>query len=344
MIQSAFEEESYKRLSFDLKIVFVDENSTKGDILENRMMKVQEIKDVFQQFPRFTCCYTTIADSLKIIEDITTISFKDMETIIKSEEDFISTYNFIETYTSKQDFIEMCKKNALRDIANHLNCSYIFLSDISVDLATKLISNIALGRGASVAYDVSFCDDRIDHIKIIKPLKDLNQTEVDHYVKFNNLKFCSITSSLEDNTIASIQNLTSNFINQLQKNSFNSTISTVYKCTNKIAPNNKKIPSQNNSTYLKMTRPYITDMNQRCLLCKSVLDYNHSETLYAIEFSRCVSSQIASNIEGIENLQKIQEMSANAKNGNENDRNKFLCHGCRNIFSGMKEETLTNIF
>ena len=345
MIKFAFEEETYKRLSFSLKLVFVDESCTATtnteDALENRMTKIQEIRDILQQFPCFTCSYSTIADSLTIVDNISLVSREKVSAIIQSEKEFSLAYHSIDTLSSKQDFIEIMRKNALRDIAHHLNCSYIFLSDISVDLAKRLISNIALGRGSSVSDDVAFCDDRINCIKIIRPLKDLNQPEVDSYVQFNKLKYCSLSNFSMNDNIASIQNLTSSFINQLQKNCYNSTVSTVYKCSNKIAPNNQKTTScQNNySIDSKMTRSYITDMNQRCLLCKSILDYHHSETLYAIEFSRCVSSQIASNIEGTENLQGIRETSENAKNSTENDRNKFLCHGCRNIFPAMNEET-----
>jgi len=346
MIKFAFEEDTFKKLSFDVKLAYVDEScctTGDGDALKNRMTKIQEIKSILHQFPTFTCCYSTIANSLKIFEDISTISCKDLESIAKFEEEFSSVYKSIDTITSKQDYLEIMRKNAIRDIAHRLNCSYIFSSDISVDFAKKLISNIALGRGSSVASDVSFCDDRIDCIKIIKPLKDLNQIEVDNYVKFNDLKSLKLSStpSLQDN-LASIQNLTSNFINQLQQNCYNSTVSTVYKCCNKIAPNNQTTTSQDDSIHSKLARSYITNMNQRCLLCKSILDYHHSETLYAIEFSRCISGQIASNVEGMENIQKIRESSVNAKNGN--DHSKFLCHGCRNIFSGLNEEILTNIF
>ncbi|CAG9799310.1 unnamed protein product [Chironomus riparius] len=340
MIKFAFEEETYKRLSFKLKLVFVDENCTATtnteDALRNRMTKIQEIKDILQQFPSFTCCYSTIAD--KIFDDISIISREKVLALIESEKEFSSVYHSIDTLSSKQDFMEIMRKNALRDTAHHLNCSYIFLSDISVDLAKKLISNIALGRGSSVSNDVGFLDDRISCIKIIRPLKDLNQHEVDSYVQFNNLKFCSFSNFSSNDNVASIQNLTSNFINQLQKNCYNSTVSTVYKCSNKIASNNETISCQNNTINSKMARSYITDMNQRCLLCKSILDYHHSETLYAIEFSRCVSGQIAANIEGMENLERIRESSENAKNSIENNRNKFLCHGCRNIFPETNQE------
>lgn len=342
MINFAFEEETYKRLSFNLKLVFVDEYCTSkatADDMEKRMEKILEIRDILNQFPNFTCCYSTIADSSKIVDDIKTISLKDIEAIAKSEEEFLSTYNSIEALTSKQDFLEVMRKNVTRDIANYFKCSYIFLSDISVDLAKKLLSNIALGRGSSVANDVSFCDDRIDGIKIIKPLKDLYQVEVDNYVKFSNLKSCLHPTYTDDNLL-SIQNLTSNFINQLQQNSFNSTVSTVYKVCGKLAPKKMEILPNDNSINSKLARSYIKDINQRCLLCKSNLDYHHSETIYAIEFS----SQLSSNTEGLVNLEKIREISENSKCGNENDHNKFLCHGCRNIVSGMKEDALTNIF
>lgn len=342
MINFAFEEETYKRLSFDLKLVFVDEYCTSKTTvdMEKRMEKVLEIKDILKQFPNFTCCYSTIANSSKILDDIATISLKDIEETAKSEEEFLSTYHSIDTITSKQDFLEIMRKNVTRDIANHFKCSYIFLSDISVDLAKKLISNIALGRGSSVANDVSFCDDRIDGIKIIKPLKDLYQLEVDNYVKFSNLKSCSQSTS--DDNLASIQNLTSNFINQLQLNSFNSTVSTVYKVCGKLSSKKRDVLPNENSINSKLARSYITDINQRCLLCKSDLDYHHSETIYAIEFS----SQLSTNTEGLDNLEKIREISqnSNSKSGNENDYSKYLCHGCRNIVSEMNKDALKNIF
>lgn len=345
MIKFGFEEEVFKRLCFNLKIVYLDESCVDMtikdvDTIELRMKRIQEIKEIMKQFPNFICAYSTIADSTKYFEDIQAVSENDIKEIVESEKKFFASFNSFKSLTTKQDFLQNTKMNCLRDLAIHLNCTYVFLTDIAIDLAKKLISNIALGRGSSVACDVAFCDDKITALKFVRPIKDLSPIEIESYIKFNNLKVCSPSSyGIDSSPFASIQNLTSQFIDGLQEN-YSSTVSTVYKCCSKIAPTNKIIPP-NDTIPLNKTPTYITDINQRCLLCKSLLDYHQSETLYAVEFSRCVS-EVANDVEKLENIRPIQEKSIDARNG-DNSHNKFLCRGCRNIFSEIDSETVAEI-
>lgn len=62
-----------------------------------------------------------------------------------------------------------------------LKCQYVFLPEISIELASRLLTNMSLRKGSSVAVDVSFCDDRSESIR---PIKDLGEIEVTNYNKF----------------------------------------------------------------------------------------------------------------------------------------------------------------
>lgn len=345
MVRFSFENEIYKRLCFDMELVFIDEYcvSCDGDAVK-RYEKIQAIKSLLEQFPNFKCFYTTIAstsdDELPLIENVTV---EDIAAVIKSEKIFLTTFNALQSLTSKQDYLAVARNDVLRHSATSLHCQYVFLADISLTLATRLLTNMSLGRGNSTAHDVAFCDDRIETLKFVRPLKDLSEVEALSYVKFNNLRCLDTTNYGDDHgQFASIQNLTSMFINGLQQN-FSSTVSTVFRTCSKIAPSDNA-PEIDESLSQNFTRNLnISNMNQRCVMCKSFLDYHNSETLFAIEFSRIVAES-AGGENHVENLAPIEEKASDAVNGEKSDVKKKLCHGCRNIFIGIEDEDLAEIF
>jgi cytoplasmic tRNA 2-thiolation protein 2 len=333
MIKHGFEAEAYKRLGFDLEVVYVDENCIYEDDMGVRFKKIQDLQKVLQQFSNFNCYYSTICDHKKLFQ-LNDLTLDELSMIMKSEIEFQKLFNSIETLTSKQDFLETKRNENLRHIAVNLKCQSVFLSDIGIDLAKRLIGNISLGRGASVAYDVAFCDDRIENIKFIRPLKDLNAKEVESYINFNNLQ--TITRSCYGSTngpFSSIQNLTSKFIDDLQEN-YSSTVSTVFRTCSKIAPRSNAT-SVDGTISKALDIECINDMNKRCYLCKSYLDYQQSNTLYAIEFSRYVS-EIADNQQSLQNTEQIEEKALQSIS----DGKKNLCHGCRNIFIGVDDDLI----
>lgn len=320
MIKFAFEEEAYKRLCFDLKVVFIDETCTEGDErrkqVSYRMERINEIKNVMSQFPSFTCYYSTVTNETKLIDDIQNVTNDFMSNIIEIEQPFASLFDSIKTLNSKQDFLERNRKNNLRNLAGHLECSYVFLTEIGIDLAKKLISSIALGRGLNVANDVAFCDDSIEGVKFVRPIKDLNQQEVENYIKFNKLKTIeNLAFGANNGPYSSIQNLSSQFINGLQEN-YSSTVSTVYKCCSKITTKKESVTN-------------------RCRFCLAELDHKHSETLYAVEFSRNVSS-IANDVQKLDDIENIRGKSVSNES--------LLCHGCRNIFTETSNNEMFDMF
>lgn len=323
-VKYAFEQESYKRLCFDMELVFIDENCVVKDGHDSnvRASKIQEVKSVLEQFPSFKCYYISIGDCTTFDRElprIDQISTEDLTEIITREKQFLEIFNSIQPLSSKQDFLMIKRNDLLRHAAAATKCQYVFLSDISITMATRLLNNMSLGRGSSVANDVAFCDDRIESIKFVRPLKDLSDDEVTSYLQLENLKLLSKANYGEDNgQFASIQNLTSKFISDLQNN-FSSTVSTVYRTCSKIAPKNSAPPTSVDIPQNFVGQLNIPNMNQRCVLCKSFFDHYNSETLDAIAFSRYVSK----NANG-----QLQTKPPVEEDVSED----LLCHGCRNIF------------
>jgi cytoplasmic tRNA 2-thiolation protein 2 len=178
MIKFGYEVESHKRLRFSIKVVFMDENCVYGETVEKRMEKFQAVMRIFNQFQGpFTCHYSSIANAGRLYE-AQNVTPDDIKSLTNDEDKFLKTFNSISSLTSKQDFLAIVKNDNLRKIAESLECQYIFAPDVSISLAKRLISSMALGRGASAAFDVGFCDDRLETVRIIRPLKDISPIEI----------------------------------------------------------------------------------------------------------------------------------------------------------------------
>ncbi|XP_052894027.1 cytoplasmic tRNA 2-thiolation protein 2 [Anopheles moucheti] len=322
MIRFGLEQDSFKQLRIVPILLYVDDDFVeKTD--ELRIHQLTKRINVLKQFSSFPSYYT-VCGSSKYAE----ITFDDLFSPSGFEQDetrLLQVLEALRSVSSKQDLLEQVHKQTYRTIAKALNCNYVFLSDIGIDLAKTLLSNVALGRGCSLAQDVAFCDDRDDATKLIRPIRDLNPDEVSNYLQFAEpqLLYLSHVKHFEDKP--SLQNLTSKFIDNLQQ-SFPSTVSTVFRTGDKL-------------DVLKSTQ------GECCRFCGAVLDYKGSKTLFATEYSRLVSLRInaACNHEDI--LQKSKQMELDAEravNGEENEEQhsvllQHLCHGCRNIFEDINE-------
>lgn len=340
MIRFSFEQESHKRLCFDLEVVFIDENSVRKDGQDplKRFAKLQEVNAVLKQFPNFKCFYSSIAgsdDNLKLASEMTV---EDVTALIDMESKFLAKFNKLQSLSSKQDLIAITRNDVLRHAATSLKCQYVFTSDNSTTLANRLLTNMSLGRGSSAAFDVAFCDDRIESLKFVRPLKDVNEDDAKCFIELENLKCLdNVEYGSDQGQFASIQNLTSKFISDLQQN-FSSTVSTVYRTCGKIASldDADEVNGEIDDRYIRNLN--INNIKKRCYMCKSYLDYQNSETLFAINFSRIVSEAAGADdrLKAMSSIEdKLTEDRSEAK--------KHLCHGCRNIFIGLDDDELKEI-
>lgn len=237
---------------------------------------------------------------------------KSFETESIAENDLSTTFTkkfqSLKSLSTRQDYLHQLKRKLIHIAAKRLECPFVFTPEIGVDIAERLLTNISLGRGAGTALDISFCDDRIEDVRIVRPMRDLVPVEVEHYIRLNNLEVVELPKyGLSSGESASIENLTHNFVTNLQ-DKFASTVSTVSRTGDRL-----KV-----TTY---------DVTGRCKVCHLSLDCASSETLFAVEYSKIVAQHADSHLEDTDFIQDEALKKTQGVDGVVKD----LCYGCRNI-------------
>ena len=301
MCRFAQQLDRYRRLRFTPKILFVDEQPLVDQQTSQRVIKI--IKSY-----SFEAFYQPLGSSdapLPITDQLDLNAFTEQRT------NFMETFNCLQSLTSKQDFLLQLRKKIWRSAARHLDCGIVFVPETNADLAKALLTDISLGRGAAAAQDVAFVDDRVTDVKLVRPIRDLNDLEVGHYLQLNNLEFIPELSLFGEDAPsgASIQNLTSEFVKNLQKN-YSATITTVFRTGDKMA--NKG-----------------NDTGERCRICHGHVDMGNSETLYATRLSGYLSTH-----------QFTGEINADHLDAAVDKPAADLCHACLSMSrdtSGAKD-------
>ncbi|CAK1602012.1 unnamed protein product [Parnassius mnemosyne] len=190
------------------------------------------------------------------------------------------------TSTSSNDIEMKIKHDIFIRAAKQLKCDFIFTAETTTTLAVNLLSNLAIGRGSQVQDDIGFFDNRDENIKILRPMKDITEEELHHYIRIKNLIEISV-DTIRGN---SLQSVIKTFVTDLQEN-FPATVSTVCKTADKIGSVDKN--------------------TNRCKFCKSNLP-EKSDKITAIDatiFSRTVSNgqpPIANRNTGAEEQEDIK--------------------------------------
>ncbi|XP_017117009.1 cytoplasmic tRNA 2-thiolation protein 2 isoform X1 [Drosophila elegans] len=307
MLHFAQTQNTFKRLHCNARVVYVDDHQVLGRYPVD-MEAIKTLSDQYAPFEFHVIELGALSSSLQRIKEHSPSPNETNELVEKLER--------LRSLTARQDFLQQQRKNLIASVAEKLQCSHVFEPSISVDLATQLLTAIALGRGGSAALDVALLDDRLaGDVKLLRPLKDLNEQEIQFYVHAQRLKPLLQGGSRygqERGQTASLQNLTSAFVANLQKN-YASTVSTVFRTGDKIAVNAH--PEQ-----------------ATCVQCQSALDSDLSDTLLAIEYSRSVSEAGVGLYKNGDDLEALAKRRLEAQDG--------LCHACRGIQTELRSGKL----
>uniref|UniRef100_A0A182K6R7 Cytoplasmic tRNA 2-thiolation protein 2 n=1 Tax=Anopheles christyi TaxID=43041 RepID=A0A182K6R7_9DIPT len=350
MVRYGLEQDAFKQLRIIPILLYVDDDFVENTC-EGRLQQLAKRLQVLKQFHTFPSYYTVCGSSKHV--DLTFDDSFSPAGFEQDEQRLLKILDAVRSVSSKQDLLEQVRKQTYRQIAQTLQCNYVFLSDIGIDLAKTLLSNVALGRGCSLAQDVAFCDDRDDAVKLIRPIRDLNPDEVGNYLQYSETPLLALPIAKHFDEKPSLQNLTAKFIDNLME-SFPSTVSTVYRTGDKLdAPKVVRngpttIESQQHEEDFLALFEKTLALDDRplggcCRFCGASLDYRGSKTLFATEYSRLVSSRINAACSHEDILQKSKQMeldaerAVNGEDGQDEQRVllKQLCHGCRNIFDDL---------
>lgn len=315
MLRFAFFQDTYKKLHFEPHVLYIDDSVLFELTDDQRYTRLRRIGSLLNQFGFISYC-TSLADPKHSL-----VSHNDyVEGIISDDaaKEFKLKLNSVTSHTSCDDYIRNIRTNIMRSIASQLNCNFVFTSEIESDLAKIFLTNITLGRGGSVSQHIAFCDTRGD-VQIIRPIRNLDIVEVDHYIRFNQIDCLELNEVNIDGLFErSLQNVTKSFVDELQLN-FPSTISTIFRTGDKMAGMESE----------KKTIEF-----DNCNFCGSNVSDEKSQTIRSLEYSRFVSENSFEN-----RLKFVDDYCADSSKST-----TMLCYGCRNIMKDISDRSCANLF
>ncbi|KAF6077194.1 cytosolic thiouridylase subunit 2 [Phyllostomus discolor] len=146
--------------------------------------------------------------------------------------------------------------------------SKVMTGDSCTRLAIKLMTSLALGRGAFLAWDTGFSDERHGDVVVVRPMRDHTLKEIAFYNRL--FAVPSVFTPAIDTKApekSSIHRLMEAFVLRLQAQ-FPSTVSTVYRTSEKLV----KAPRDGSAG---------GPPGPRCLLCMCALDIDTADSATA---------------------------------------------------------------
>uniref|UniRef100_A0A1B6KH68 Cytoplasmic tRNA 2-thiolation protein 2 n=1 Tax=Graphocephala atropunctata TaxID=36148 RepID=A0A1B6KH68_9HEMI len=332
LIQTGVQEISHKRLMFEPCVAYIDEGTALQLRSEESNRISESVDGILQTFsyPVYKVPLELAIESEEVVENFINGGSNLIET-----SNLCALFESISDITSKMDLLCKLRYNLLIQVAKALGCNKMFTAETADDLAVRLMTNVSLGRGSQLPYDVGFSDERCPEVKVVRPLRDLSKKELTFYNVFHRLKSAHIPSlSTMADTHSSIQKLTESFLCELQ-DGFPSTLSTVFRVADKLT----------------------TTSGERsvCPLCKTPLDADDvaSSSLRATQFSRLVSSSGPSKLAEETSTQDSSSNSEtrccgdNSSTSNScskrnitNELQMMLCYSCKLILKNADIDKL----
>lgn len=224
----------------------------------------------------------------------------------------------IKSTSGKEDFIRTLRNKLVLEVARHCGYSKVMMGNCGTQLAVRLLTDMAVGRGSHAAMETAFADKRNSDIMVLRPLREFSSKEIAMYNNLYGVEPVFIpTITTKAPVGASIEHLTESFVTGLQAD-YPATVSNIMRTGEKL-----------DSSGIQKTDSY-------CAMCQVPLDtsVSASSALSAVEFSRSISrrnrddpsadnSQCCGEGDG-----SCQSTANRLKTG---DIINNLCYGCRLI-------------
>ncbi|XP_063982457.1 cytoplasmic tRNA 2-thiolation protein 2 [Diachasmimorpha longicaudata] len=338
LIKAGMHEAVHKRLVFGTKVLYIDDGLIKGQSPEERECKMRKIHEQIEDLG-----FEVYGTSLSAAMDLESFSVSPLNNLSCSNDDkdkrLSAIWNELADETSRKDFQQKLRNKVMMMAAKNLKCQKIFLASDSTFLAITILSDVSLGRGAQLASDCGFIDNRYADVMILRPMREFNRRELYYYLKICN-RSCIEEEKLKDNEHSSIQKLTEKFVTGLE-DKFSGTVSTIFRTGEKI------VVGKRNSKDSASTEG-------DCAFCNGCLDTaalaDCTSSIDATSFSKTVSLK-SSNAEW--DLEKLmQQPESNSVDTQEHgcadctcgrtkpkennitydEVKQFLCYACQSIF------------
>uniref|UniRef100_A0A672UC85 Cytoplasmic tRNA 2-thiolation protein 2 n=2 Tax=Strigops habroptila TaxID=2489341 RepID=A0A672UC85_STRHB len=178
-------------------------------------------------------------------------------------QELLKLFEAVETPTAKEELLQMLRIHLILQTARTKGYTKVMTGESCTRVAIKLLTNLALGRGAFLAIDTGFKDNRHGDVMVVRPMREYMAKEIAFYNHFFDVPTViapPLPTKRRDKP--SIHRVVERFLLGLQED-FPSTISTIYRTGEKLSSDRAKATCE----------------SQRCLLCLCALDLDGEEEL-----------------------------------------------------------------
>ncbi|NXY91530.1 CTU2 protein, partial [Alcedo cyanopectus] len=178
-----------------------------------------------------------------------------------STQELLQLFDVVETSTAREELLLMLRTHLILQTARTKGYSKVMTGESCTRVAVKLMTNLALGRGAFLAVDTGFIDERHGDVMVVRPMREYMAKEIafyNHYYDVPTLIVPPLSTKRRENP--SIHRLMERFLVGIQED-FPSSITTVYRTGEKMSPD----PAKTNIE------------SERCVLCLCALDLASGE-------------------------------------------------------------------
>lgn len=266
-VQEGLSQNAHKKLRFIPGIVYIDEGAAAGQSVDDRKTAMAQMQTLFEAtgFPFHLVPLEQVLDlSPSILVSAPSPSEQPGSAYKTAVDQFLQSQGHwpprpqdldqaalpdvqeahtqllqqlmssAKTQTAREELLSMLRQHLLVHTARTKGYSKLMLGDSCSRLAVKLLSSIALGRGAQLAQDTGFSDSRFGDITTVRPMRDYSSKEIvfyNHMFKVPSVFIPGLDTMTGDKS--SIQRLTDSFVTRLQAD-FPSTVSTIYRTSEKL--------------------------------------------------------------------------------------------------------------
>ena len=246
LMATGYDKTSHKKITANPKLIIIDDSSL-FDVGESPVPSLLRIIENVPDMPKQTFivpfalvfsdqfydvsrkfCLTNFERS---VVDLNEININHSELVKRARQ----TFEKMSTASAREDIHRSLHRKILLCFAKILNSTKVMLPDTSIDLASRLLSSVSVGRGPNIPNETGYLDTRIPDIIFLNSMREFTPKECAFYLQ--RLKLSPITvvnfSTLLDPIIGSVNTLSETFLSGLQKE-FASTVSTVMKTAAKI--------------------------------------------------------------------------------------------------------------
>ncbi|KAH0619686.1 hypothetical protein JD844_000597 [Phrynosoma platyrhinos] len=118
-------------------------------------------------------------------------SKKDKEAISGTEtplafhtKELINLFGTVKTLTTKEELLQTLRTHLILHVARTNGYTKVMMGDSCTRVAVKLMTNLCLGRGAFLASDTGFSDNRHGDVLFLRPMREYAAKEIAFYNRF----------------------------------------------------------------------------------------------------------------------------------------------------------------